>query len=99
MKLPPVKTKLDDAARKLLNLDEAVNEKCLLHGTKPDHALSIIHNGLNEKLSGGLFGKGVYLAEDPSKIDQYCTPDVKLGEGSDQAKNLQQVLYRNGLVH
>ena len=23
-----------------------------------------------------MFGCGVYLAEDPSKIDQYCTPDT-----------------------
>lgn len=99
LEVPCVTTKLDYAARKLVDLDESVNEKLLLHGTKPEHALSIIHNGLNEKLSGGIFGKGIYLSEDPSKIDQYCTPDVKLGEGSDFVLKLHQELYDQDAIH
>eukprot|EP00930_Biecheleria_cincta_P003751 TRINITY_DN104672_c0_g1_i1.p1 TRINITY_DN104672_c0_g1~~TRINITY_DN104672_c0_g1_i1.p1 ORF type:complete len:478 (+),score=60.36 TRINITY_DN104672_c0_g1_i1:49-1482(+) len=69
---PASKTKLDDVSV-LLGLDASINEKILLHGTKPENLTAILHNGLNERFSGGLFGKGVYLAEDPSKVDQYCT--------------------------
>eukprot|EP00929_Paragymnodinium_shiwhaense_P052776 TRINITY_DN26430_c0_g1_i1.p1 TRINITY_DN26430_c0_g1~~TRINITY_DN26430_c0_g1_i1.p1 ORF type:complete len:368 (-),score=29.55 TRINITY_DN26430_c0_g1_i1:126-1229(-) len=70
---PMLPTKLDAASRKIA-LDDTVNEKLLLHGTKPQVLASILHNGLNERFSGGLFGQGLYLAEDPSKIDQYCIP-------------------------
>lgn len=98
-----VKTKLDAAAHRLATatvpLDDSIHEKLLLHGTKPEHALSILHNGLNEKLSGGLFGKGVYLAEDPSKIDQYCTIDEKLGMGDANVLELQKMLYKNNATH
>ncbi len=54
-----------------------VNETYLLSGTKPEHLLAILHNGLNPKLSAlsGAFGAGVYLAEEAAKIDQYTTPD------------------------
>lgn len=45
-------------------LDANVNEKWFLHGTKPDFVIPILNDGLNERLSGGLFGKGIYLAED-----------------------------------
>jgi len=68
-----VTTKLDDGG--ILGLDSSVNEQVLLHGTKPENLLAIIHNGLDERLSGGMFGRGIYLSEDPSKIDQYCTAD------------------------
>lgn len=93
---PAVETKLDSSGEMIAALDKAVNEKILLHGTKPEHVMSIIHNGLNEKLSGGTFGKGVYLAEDSSKIDQYCTPDARYGEGPEDVILLQKMLYDAG---
>lgn len=80
--IPEVKTKLDEKADKLLEdgLNDSVNEKLLLHGTKPETLLTLLQNGLSERFSNGLFGSGSYLAEDPSKIDQYCTPDKQEGE-------------------
>lgn len=72
--LPLVTTKLDEAATKL-GVDWSINEKLLLHGTRPETLLTILQNGLNERFSGGVFGHGSYLAEDPAKADQYCTPD------------------------
>eukprot|EP00928_Gymnodinium_smaydae_P004105 TRINITY_DN11431_c0_g1_i2.p1 TRINITY_DN11431_c0_g1~~TRINITY_DN11431_c0_g1_i2.p1 ORF type:complete len:830 (+),score=88.75 TRINITY_DN11431_c0_g1_i2:1088-3577(+) len=97
--VPEVTTKLDSVAGRLVTLDGTVNEKLLLHGTKPESALSILHNGLNEKLSGGLFGKGVYMAEDPSKVDQYCTRDSKLGEGEPSVVQFQELLYDDRAKH
>merc|ERR1712113_73974 len=52
-----------------------VNEGWYLHGTKPETVLPILSSGLNERMCQGLFGKGVYLAEDPEKADQYAIPD------------------------
>jgi len=75
MEVPQIACKLEDAACDCVGLDDAVNEQLLLHGTKPENIVTILQNGLNERFSSGLFGSGVYLAEDPSKIDQYCTPD------------------------
>lgn len=74
-----LKTKLDDKLLKELGLDtdfsKAINEKALLHGTSPETLTKILRNGFSEKFSGGLLGKGIYLSEDPSKIDQYSTID------------------------
>eukprot|EP00929_Paragymnodinium_shiwhaense_P043487 TRINITY_DN22363_c0_g1_i5.p1 TRINITY_DN22363_c0_g1~~TRINITY_DN22363_c0_g1_i5.p1 ORF type:complete len:289 (-),score=62.78 TRINITY_DN22363_c0_g1_i5:263-1129(-) len=99
--LPKVETKLDSAARSLgMALDDRVNEKILLHGTKPDLVLAILQNGLNERFSGGLFGSGIYVAEDPSKIDQYCTPDAECGEvGDPDVKLLHEKLYGSERSH
>lgn len=52
-----------------------LNEAFLLHGTKPESVKLILSSGLNERFSGGLFGHGSYLAEDPAKSDQYATVD------------------------
>eukprot|EP00435_Cladocopium_sp_Y103_P025373 s2946_g6.t1 len=54
-----------------------INEVFLLHGTKPPSVKKILSDGLNERFSGGLFGHGSYLAEDPAKSDQYATPDAR----------------------
>lgn len=95
--VPAVETKLDIIAHKL-HLDAGVNEKLLLHGTKPELAMQIIQNGLNERFSGGLFGSGIYLAEDPSKIDQYCTADT--GSSDDEhVKHLHSKIFTRGSSH
>eukprot|EP00930_Biecheleria_cincta_P029091 TRINITY_DN2024_c0_g2_i2.p1 TRINITY_DN2024_c0_g2~~TRINITY_DN2024_c0_g2_i2.p1 ORF type:complete len:1198 (-),score=131.25 TRINITY_DN2024_c0_g2_i2:132-3725(-) len=74
--VPSVPTILDSQAG-LLGVDQSANEKMLLHGTKPELLPSILQTGLNERYTSvGLFGLGLYLAEDPSKTDQYCTPDM-----------------------
>jgi hypothetical protein len=61
-------------------LDPSLHEVYLSHGSKPESVLAILSGGLNERFSGGLFGKGTYLAEDVAKNDQYCTYDKKYGE-------------------
>lgn len=82
-----------DCWGKILGLDGSATEKVLMHGTKPQTVVAIIQNGLNERVSGGLFGKGAYLAEDASKIDQYCTPDPGPRSGDDNIKYLHEKIY------
>lgn len=89
MSAPSVTTVFDSQAERL-GVDASVNEKILLHGTKPELLLSILQSGLNERTSVGLFGLGLYLAEDASKTDQYCTEDFS----DDVAlRELHDVLY------
>ncbi|KAG2382622.1 hypothetical protein C9374_005202 [Naegleria lovaniensis] len=62
---------------KQCGLDLSCNEVYLWHGTKPNVVKSITEHGFDERLSNlsGLFGAGIYFAENCSKSDQYCTPD------------------------
>jgi hypothetical protein len=57
----------------------AANEAFFFHGTKPDIAECIKRVGFDERVCslGGMFGAGVYLAENSSKSDEYCVPDAK----------------------
>lgn len=105
----PVVTDLDAALGKLPGgLMGDLNEKFLLHGTKPEHVLTILANGFNEKYCSmdGLFGAGVYMADRPEKTDQYTVPhacddsDVKLKDLSSrlylrkaQARHTGEVFY------
>ena len=52
------------------------NECMLWHGTKPQIVDIICNEGFDERVCSltGLFGAGVYLAEEVSKSDQYVTP-------------------------
>lgn len=97
----PEQTKLDDCIMKISFLLESepltlINEKLLLHGTKPQRVIPILHQGLSERLSSmkGVFGAGVYLAEDAEKIDQYTEPDK--GEGSPGCEELHAALFPPG---
>ena len=56
-------------------LHAALNETLLSHGTKPDVLLELLGNGLSDKFCGGIFGKGIYLAESLTKNDQYVEAD------------------------
>lgn len=75
-------------------VDNASNEKILLHGTNPHAIVAILQNGLDSRMSGGMFGAGVYLAEDPSKIDQYCTPD----NGDEDLAELWKPMYEENAI-
>ena len=79
-------------------LDESINETFLLHGTKPEVLLSdtasLLSNGPNEKFSGGLFGEGIYLAENACKNDQYVSKDESYQSGG-ELKALHEMLYPN----
>ena len=68
-------TKLHTTIQSLLQeADVAAGGTMLLHGTKPEFVLPIMHRGMNERLTSGeaAFGSGIYLCEDPEKMDQYC---------------------------
>lgn len=56
-------------------LDEAVNEHWLYHGTTAEAAKGIAENDFRLDLSGSnagtLYGKGIYLAENATKSDEY----------------------------
>eukprot|EP00929_Paragymnodinium_shiwhaense_P098625 TRINITY_DN60100_c0_g1_i1.p1 TRINITY_DN60100_c0_g1~~TRINITY_DN60100_c0_g1_i1.p1 ORF type:complete len:627 (-),score=139.37 TRINITY_DN60100_c0_g1_i1:172-2052(-) len=64
----------------LPTLDAAVNEAWLFHGTKREAAEGIAENDFRLDLTGSnagtLYGKGIYLAENVTKSDEY-------GEGPD----------------
>jgi len=90
--LPIVTSKLTAVAQQLSNPPLEVNEGWYLHGTKPETVLPILSGGLSERMCSGKFGKGVYLAEDPEKADQYTTPDPEY----DAASDLHKRLYRAG---
>eukprot|EP00162_Nutomonas_longa_P005497 comp16153_c0_seq1/m.25494 comp16153_c0_seq1/g.25494 ORF comp16153_c0_seq1/g.25494 comp16153_c0_seq1/m.25494 type:complete len:217 (+) comp16153_c0_seq1:1-651(+) len=68
----PVKTTMEW----MTYLDADVNEVYLFHGTKPDFVEVIKKHGFEERVaSNGLFGHGIYFAENSSKSDEYIVPD------------------------
>lgn len=92
-------TKLDQAGRHVPatggGLDRDLNEKWLLHGTKPEFVLKLLKEGFNERVtsSSGMLGRGVYLAENAEKVDQYCLPDS--GKGNPEFEELHRILFPN----
>lgn len=66
---------LSPAARVLPLLDASVNETWLFHGTSAEAASGIAENDFRLDLSGSnagtLYGKGIYLAENVTKSDEY----------------------------
>ena len=59
-------------------LDAPTNEWYLFHGTSEDVAEIIAQNGFDERLAnmGGLYGAGVYFAEEACKSHQYTRPNA-----------------------
>eukprot|EP00746_Dinoflagellata_sp_MGD_P164367 gnl/MRDRNA2_/MRDRNA2_92958_c0_seq1.p1 gnl/MRDRNA2_/MRDRNA2_92958_c0~~gnl/MRDRNA2_/MRDRNA2_92958_c0_seq1.p1 ORF type:complete len:560 (+),score=118.68 gnl/MRDRNA2_/MRDRNA2_92958_c0_seq1:151-1680(+) len=87
-----VETKLSTTASGLPGeTNDQVHETWLLHGSRPDVLLTILSNGLNDRVTSGQggFGAGIYLAEDPEKADQYCSPDPKYA-----SPDLEELHYR-----
>jgi len=86
-----VTTKLDAVCDRF-GLNQSVNEKVLLFGTKAKHVCSILRSGLNTRLSSsrGPFSPGIYLAEDMAKADQYCTR-----AGPQDFADLHELLYKS----
>lgn len=57
------------------HLDQDANEMWLWHGTKPEIKDIIPVSGFDERVaSSGLFGHGIYFAENFSKSDEYTRP-------------------------
>lgn len=55
-------------------LDDTVNERLALHGTTRGPLDSIMAAGFDDRLArqGGLYGVGIYFAEESCKAAQYC---------------------------
>ena len=77
-------------------LDPGINEKWLLHGTKPQTVVPILEKGLSGRLSGGAFGSGVYLTENAEKMDQYTFPDLPDSAPAAGLEELHSILYGTG---
>jgi len=91
----PTPTLLDWASKEF-DLDWRCNEKLLLHGTTPQVIEAILKRGLDERYTAvAAFGFGVYLADDPSKTDQYCRADTATTSRSD-TQSLHQILFKDG---
>jgi len=94
---PQWRSKLEDATVGMPDeLCAPIGERYLLHGTKPEVLLDILHQGFNDKLASlrGMFGAGAYFAEDPEKIDQYTREDP--GHEAPGLERLHSRLYRAG---
>jgi len=93
----PVSTRLDSFLSEL-GLDDSSNQRLLLHGTKPRHVEAIPNVGMDENRTlRGAFGYGVYLAEDPSKTNQYV--EVDTAHSADTIiSSLHDTLYRHNRV-
>jgi hypothetical protein len=62
---------------KTFRIQGDVNEVFLWHGTKAGLKDVIAKQGLDERVAiNGLFGHGIYFAENSSKSDEYITPDA-----------------------
>ena len=87
-------SRFDEMTRHLMQEDDVdAGAVMLLHGTKSDFVLPILNRGMNERLASGeaAFGSGIYLCEDPEKMDQYS----RAASGT-QARNLQENLFGPG---
>merc|ERR1712061_489907 len=61
-------------------LDNVISECLLFHGTSREAAGSIAEKDFQlprQHAHGGLYGKGIYLAESSTKAHMYCTEDNK----------------------
>lgn len=61
-----------------LDLDPYINEQLLWHGAAPSKVKSIVEEGFDVRLAkrSGLYGEGVYFAEQSCKSFQYCDQDA-----------------------
>lgn len=76
-------------------INRKINETFLLHGTRPENLEAILANGLSERYSTGIFGQGVYLAENPCKTDQYTRADRRDQRNGGDLMRLHELLYRD----
>lgn len=61
------------------SLNDALNEAFLWHGTKPGFTNMITQDGFDERVTNleGMFGAGLYFAEDSCKAGQYASKDTR----------------------
>merc|ERR1712224_85815 len=79
---PPVSEQLVDidfpACLQKSVLDDSLNEAFLWHGTPANNISSIVEGGFDERICSmqGMFGAGVYFAEDSCKAGQYAEKSI-----------------------
>ncbi|CAJ1396706.1 unnamed protein product [Effrenium voratum] len=99
---PRILSRLTEATGELhsARLDASINEVYLLHGVRDvgKSLLSIITSGPSKShCTGGLFGLGVYFAEDAAKCHQYAAHTKD--EYFNQVPALHRHLYENRDAH
>jgi len=78
---PPVKNLCDGSFPECLQWQDAFNKSCnevlLWHGTRREHVETICKAGMDERVCNlnGMFGAGLYFAEDSCKSGQYAMRD------------------------
>jgi len=88
----PTPVLTDDVAVKL-GVNTSCNEKLLLYGAKVNEVEQILHSGIREcNESAARFGVGVYLAEDPAKVDESVQADSPIADDG-ESKHLHRMLY------
>ena len=94
--LPLTMTKLEELKKGLTStLRMDVNEMYLWHGYDVQHEAAIIGSNLDVRLAsdGGLYGAGLYFAENSCKSNQYCQHHGDRGH-QDSSKTYALVLCR-----
>ena len=99
--MPPAFLEASDALAGGDSLCKLSGECFLLHGTRPESLHDILFGGLDKTFAhdGGLFGRGLYAAEDAGKIDQYTTADDRYAREGDPLRDLHQKIYAKGVAH
>ncbi|KAK3099830.1 hypothetical protein FSP39_010419 [Pinctada imbricata] len=74
-----------------------VNECFVFHGTKPEIIQTIIHQGLDYRMSSekAMFGMGIYGAESSTKADQYADSKQSRTPGDKQMLILRMILGKS----
>ena len=81
-------------------LDASSGEMFLLHGTSPENLYSILFEGLDPELSrNGLFGRGVYFADNAAKVDMYAKVDNVFQKEGELAKFHEKVYDHRSCKH
>lgn len=84
-------------------LQANINEKFLLHAPNVDNLFAILNTSFDISYSNrGLFGSGIYFADDPGKSDQYARPakvtsDMCKRLGLDRER-IRKILQQNAVV-
>jgi hypothetical protein len=93
--LPLTMTKLKAGLMSTSTLRTDVNEMYLWHGYDVQHEAAIIGSSLDVRLAnrGGLYGAGLYFAENSCKSNQYCQHHGDRGH-QDSSKTYALVLCR-----
>ncbi|XP_052090788.1 uncharacterized protein LOC127727713 [Mytilus californianus] len=75
-KIGPIKTTVNMNKNVFTDIHSEINEHYLFHGTSEATVRAIANDGLDVRLAGdGMFGRGIYAAECPTKSDHY-TGDI-----------------------